>query len=237
MIKKKLVVLSGAGVSAESGVKTFRDSNGLWEKYDIKKVATPEAFQEDPALVLRFYNERRKQLLTVEPNRAHYILAELEEHFDVHIITQNIDDLHERAGSTNVYHMHGQLLKSRGVGYPSILYDCKEDINLGDLCKNGTQLRPDVVWFGETVNNLDIATELVSECDAFLIIGTSMSVWPAAGLIYGVDADKAKTYVIDPKQVVKEHDINDIIHIKEVASKGMEIFKELLLKPDENCCI
>ena len=236
-MKKKLVVLSGAGISAESGVKTFRDYDGLWENHDIKKVATPEAWQEDPTLVLRFYNERRQQLLTVKPNKAHFILAELEEHFDVHIITQNIDDLHERAGSTNVIHMHGELLKSRGVGYPEILYNCKEDISIGDLCKGGTQLRPDVVWFGERVNNLEVATKLVSECDAFLIIGTSMNVWPAAGLIYGVDADKAKIYVIDPIQVVSEHDINDIIHIKEVASKGMEIFKELLLKPDENCCI
>ena len=201
---KKLVVLTGAGISAESGIKTFRDADGLWEGYDIMEVATPEGFAENPELVLEFYNQRRRQLLEVSPNKAHYNLVELEHFFDVEIITQNVDDLHERAGSSNITHLHGELLKVRSSTDESLVLDWNKDLVLGDLAKDKKQLRPHIVWFGEMVPMLEKAIEITKKADALVIIGTSMQVYPAASLI---DYIKPNTpiYFIDPKPSVYEH--------------------------------
>src|SRR5688572_15210372 len=183
MGKSKLVVLSGAGMSAESGLKTFRDSDGLWEGYDVAEVATPRAWKKNPGLVLDFYNMRRKNILDAQPNAGHFGLAELENHFDVHIITQNIDDLHERAGSTNVLHLHGEILKMRSEHSEELIYDIRGDINLGDKAEDGAQLRPAIVWFEEPVPMIEQAIPLVRSADIFLVIGTSLVVYPAAGLV------------------------------------------------------
>jgi len=183
-MKKKLVVLSGAGMSAESGLKTFRDADGLWEGYRIEEVATLEAFHRNPSLVLDFYNERRKQLLTVEPNRAHQLLVILESYFSVQIVTQNVDDLHERAGSTQVLHLHGELLKARSSVKRNLVYPWYKDIVLGDCCELGFQLRPHIVWFGEDVPLIQEAAMHVESADILLIIGTSLQVYPAAGLMH-----------------------------------------------------
>lgn len=193
----KIAVLTGAGISAESGIKTFRDSDGLWEGHDVMEVASPQGFDKDPELVLEFYNLRRQQLLTVEPNAAHKALADLEKYHDVTIITQNVDDLHERAGSTNVIHLHGELLKVRSIGNENYVIDWKDDLKWGDLCPNNFQLRPHIVWFGEMVPNLEPAAQVVSDADAILIIGTSMQVYPAAGLI-GYAKPDVPVYFIDP---------------------------------------
>lgn len=194
---KRVVVLSGAGISAESGLKTFRDSDGLWENHRIEDVATPEAFSKQPELVLNFYNERRKQVKSAFPNKAHLALAELQTFFDVQIITQNIDDLHERAGSKNVLHLHGEILKSRSTINPSLIYDLNSDeINLGDLCELKSQLRPHIVWFGELVPELERAAEIVSECDIFIVVGTSLVVYPAASLVNYVPP-QAKKFVVN----------------------------------------
>src|SRR5690606_9083047 len=197
MEKKTIVVLSGAGVSAESGVKTFRDHNGLWENHRIEDVATPEAWNRDQELVLKFYNQRRKQALEVEPNAAHYAIAELEKFFEVKVITQNVDDLHERAGSKNVLHLHGELFKARSTKYPQDIYEWKEDIVVGTLCPKGTQLRPHIVWFGEQVPAMSEAISQAKTADIFIIIGTSLQVYPAAGLIDFVPVS-AQKYLIDP---------------------------------------
>ncbi len=194
----KIVVLTGAGISAESGLKTFRDSNGLWEGHDVMQVATPEGFQNDPALVLEFYNQRRRQLLKVLPNLAHTALAELESAHDVTIVTQNVDDLHERAGSNSVIHLHGELLKVRSSKNESYILDWKTDVRIGDLCPNGHQLRPHIVWFGEAVPMLDLAIDHVEKADALIIVGTSMQVYPAAGLMQYV-SNNAPIYFVDPK--------------------------------------
>ncbi len=194
---KKLVVLSGAGISAESGIKTFRDSDGLWENHRVEDVASPEGFEKNPQLVLDFYNARRKQLKEVQPNEAHKILAELENNFDVEIITQNVDDLHERAGSTKVLHLHGELMKARPVNFDSKVIPWENDLNLGDLDENGNQLRPHIVWFGEMVPEMDNAVEIASKANIFLVIGTSMQVYPAAGLISYVP-ENCEVFVIDP---------------------------------------
>ena len=195
---KKVVVLSGAGISAESGLKTFRNSDGLWENYRIEDVATPEAFLKQPELVLKFYNERRKQVKLAFPNKAHLALAELQKFYEVHIITQNIDDLHERAGSKNVLHLHGEILKSRSTIDPSLIYDLNSDeIHMGDLCELKSQLRPHIVWFGETVPELKRAAAIVSECDIFIVVGTSLVVYPAASLVDYVSS-QAKKFVVDP---------------------------------------
>lgn len=199
-MKKKLVVLTGAGISAESGIKTFRDSNGLWENHDIMKVASPMGWQEDPVLVLDFYNQRRKQLLQCLPNEAHYALVELESFFDVQIITQNIDDLHEKAGSSKVLHLHGELLKARSTVDKELVYDWKEDIHLGITCERGSQLRPHIVWFGEEVPNLEKAIHITRQADFYLVVGTSLQVYPAAGLLAYVVKDVMVHY-IDPKPV------------------------------------
>lgn len=193
----KIVILTGAGVSAESGIKTFRDAGGLWEGYRVEDVATPEAWRRQPQVVLDFYNERRRQLLTVEPNAAHYALVELESKHDVVVITQNVDDLHERAGSKNVIHLHGELLKSRSTSHEHLIFECKEDILLGDCCPHGSQLRPHIVWFGESVPLLERAIEEIIDAEKVLVIGSSMQVYPAASVVGFAPAD-AGIYYIDP---------------------------------------
>lgn len=199
----KIAVLTGAGVSAESGIKTFRDSDGLWEGHDVMEVASPQGFAKNPALVLDFYNQRRRQLLTVQPNAAHKALADLEKDHDVTIVTQNVDDLHERAGSSKVVHLHGELLKAQSTGDENYIVDWKEDLNLGDLCPNEHQLRPHIVWFGEMVPMLEEAAVVVAEADAIIIVGTSMQVYPAAGLIQYAKPT-AKVYFVDPRPSVSE---------------------------------
>lgn len=198
---KKLVVLSGAGMSAESGLRTFREMGGLWEEYDVYEVASPQGWEKDMELVLRFYNERRKQLQYAEPNRGHYALAEMEQNFDVTIVTQNVDDLHERAGSSNIIHLHGELKKSRSTLDPGLVYDIDGwELNPGDCCEKGSQLRPHIVWFGEAVPAIEEAAKEVAEADILLIIGTSMNVYPAAGLVNYARAG-IPIYLIDPNEV------------------------------------
>ncbi|TVZ14522.1 NAD-dependent deacetylase [Maribacter sp. MAR_2009_72] len=194
---KNIVVLTGAGISAESGLKTFRDANGLWEGHDVMEVATPEGFNKNPELVLEFYNQRRKQLLTVSPNQAHRALVKLEQLYNVTIVTQNVDDLHERAGSSHVVHLHGELLKARSTKNPHDIFYCSNNICVGDLCKNGHQIRPHIVWFGEAVPLLEDAVAYTQMADILIIIGTSMQVYPAAGLI---DFARPETpiYFVDP---------------------------------------
>lgn len=226
-MKKRLVVFSGAGISAESGVKTFRDSDGLWENHHVEDVASPEGFKRDPKLVLDFYNARRKQLLEVLPNRAHLILAELEKHFTVEIITQNVDDLHERAGSNKVLHLHGELKKARPVNSDSNIISWEKDLNLGDLNYEGIQLRPHIVWFGEMVLEMDAAIDLCAKADLFLVIGTSMSVFPAAGLINYVP-DGCEIFVIDP--TLEGNYTKNENYFKCGASEGMELFKKIILE-------
>ena len=224
---KKLVVLSGAGISAESGLKTFRDMGGLWEQYDITEVASPEGWREDPARVLRFYNERRKQLLAARPNVGHRILKELEKYFRVYIITQNIDDLHERAGSREVLHLHGELRKAQSTADPSLVYDIKgAELNIGDLCEKGSQLRPHVVWFGEPVPAMDKAVEIVRQADLFVITGTSLNVYPAAGLVQYTRPD-CHVYVIDPADI-QVPARREVTYIRKKASAGLRELKELL---------
>lgn len=198
---KKVVVLSGAGISAESGLKTFRNNDGLWENYRIEDVATPEAWHRNQKLVLDFYNERRKQVLQAQPNAAHTALARLESKFDVTIVTQNIDDLHERAGSNKVIHLHGEIRKSRSSVDASLLYDIEgTELNLGETCALGSQLRPHIVWFGELVPALETAAQVVSQADIFIVVGTSLIVYPAAGLVeYAMS--KAEKFIVDPQAV------------------------------------
>ncbi|TRX00160.1 SIR2 family NAD-dependent protein deacylase [Flavobacterium gawalongense] len=226
-MKKKLVVLTGAGISAESGIKTFRDSDGLWEGHNVMDVATPEGWHKNPALVLDFYNQRRKQLKEVEPNLGHQILAELENHFDVYIITQNVDDLHERAGSSNVLHLHGELLKVRSSKNVNYILDWQDDLNFGDLDDNQNQLRPHIVWFGEEVPALDEAIAITQKADYFAVIGTSLQVYPAAGLIDFTNPE-TPIYYIDPKPTKIPNLRNLLDVIPEVASEGMKILKKKL---------
>ena len=226
-MKKKLVVLSGAGISAESGVKTFRDSNGLWENHRIEDVASFEGFQKNPQMVLDFYNARRKQLREVEPNNAHLILAEFEAFFDVEIITQNVDDLHERAGSTKITHLHGELLKVRPIDSETEILQWEEDLNVGDFNAKGIQLRPHIVWFGEMVPEMEKAIKLTAEADIFLIIGTSMQVYPAAGLIDYVPAN-CEIFVIDPNLENSYAKYENFF--KTSATEGVKILRELLMR-------
>ena len=221
-MKKKLVILSGAGISAESGVATFRDAGGLWEGHDVMDVASPEGWRKNPALVLDFYNKRRRQLFEVEPNRAHFIAAELEKDFDVTIITQNVDDLHERAGSSKVIHLHGELLKARSVNNEDDIIDFTGDINLGDLHTDGQQLRPHIVWFGEAVPAIEEAAYITEQADYVIVIGTSLQVYPAAGLI---DFAKRTTpiFYIDPKPASIPNLKNPLEVVTMVASEGMEV--------------
>lgn len=198
---KKIVVLTGAGISAESGIRTFRDADGLWEEHRIEEVATPEGWAANPELVLRFYNQRRAQLFDVQPNAGHEALVALEKHFEVHVVTQNVDDLHERAGSSRVLHLHGELRKVRSDRYEHLVYSCETDIQLGDTCERGFQLRPHIVWFGESVPMLGPAAELAEEADIFLIVGTSLQVYPAASLMVYARPDIPFFY-IDPNPQV-----------------------------------
>ena len=197
-MKKKVVVLSGAGMSAESGISTFRDAGGLWEGHDVMTVASPEGWRKNSELVLEFYNQRRRQLLAVQPNAGHRALAALEKDFEVIIVTQNVDDLHERAGSSQVIHLHGELLKVRSTSFPELIYDWREDLKTGDCCERGTQLRPHIVWFGEMGPMLETAAEIVCEADFLFIVGTSLQVYPAAGLVHYARAG-IPVFYIDPK--------------------------------------
>jgi NAD-dependent deacetylase len=223
---KKLVVLTGAGISAESGIKTFRDSDGLWEGHDIEEVATPRAWKRNPELVLRFYNLRRSQVLTVQPNRAHEVLAELEKGFDVQIITQNIDDLHERAGSTRVLHLHGEILKMRSENDESLVAPIHGDINMGDKAPDGHQYRPHIVWFEEPVPLIMEAAKLVSGADIFLVVGTSLVVYPAAGLLDFANPGIPK-FIVDRK-IPATYGIQNLHTIEAPATEGMLLLKEQL---------
>ena len=229
-MKQKIIVLTGAGVSAESGIKTFRDAGGLWEGHDVMQVASPQGWAQNRELVLDFYNQRRKQLQEVQPNAAHKALVELEKKYDVHIITQNIDDLHERAGSSSVIHLHGELLKARSTRYEHLVYDWPQDINIGDKCEQGAQLRPHIVWFGEMVPMLTIAAEITTTADIVMIIGTSMQVYPAAGLV-GYAPPNVNVYYIDPNPSVN-YELSRSQHLKIVAEKAsigvLAVVNELL---------
>ncbi|WP_186758659.1 SIR2 family NAD-dependent protein deacylase [Echinicola salinicaeni] len=227
-MKKKLVVLSGAGISAESGIKTFRDSDGLWENHDIMEVASPDGWRKNKEIVLEFYNQRRKQAQHVSPNAAHYGLADLENDFDVTIITQNIDNLHERAGSSKIIHLHGELFKSQSTLDPNLVYDMDSlEIKLGDKCEKGSQLRPFIVWFGEMVPMMDPAIKATQEADIFVVIGTSLLVYPAASLLQYTNPS-TPTYIIDiniPETGLKDN----LTVIQETASKGVSKLKEFLI--------
>lgn len=224
----KLIVLTGAGMSAESGIRTFREAGGLWEEYDVTEVASPMGWWKNRDLVLRFYNERRRQLAECQPNKGHTGLAELENYFDVHIITQNIDNLHERAGSKKVLHLHGELTKSRSTADPSLVYDIGyKDINPGDKCEKGSQLRPHIVWFGEQVPMMDEAVSITETADIFVVIGTSLNVYPAAGLINHAPAG-ASLWLIDPNEVYVP--VNRKVEvIRKGASDGVAELKQRLL--------
>lgn len=203
--RKKIIVLTGAGISAESGINTFRDAGGLWEGHDVMEVASIEGWHKNPELVLDFYNQRRKQLQYVSPNPAHFAIAHLEKFFEVIVVTQNVDNLHERAGSSNVMHLHGELLKVRSSGNPNLIYDWDEDLCLGDFCDEGHQLRPHIVRFGESVPMIPQAISLVQKADIFIIVGTSLQVYPASGLIDYVKPD-TPIYLVDPKaNEIKSH--------------------------------
>ncbi len=226
---EKLIILSGAGISAESGIKTFRDSDGLWESYRIEDVATPQAWARNQELVLKFYNERRIQVKRAMPNPAHIALVELEKKFQVQIITQNIDDLHERAGSKNVLHLHGEILQSRSTTDSSLVYQIAgDDLKLGELCEKGSQLRPNIVWFGEMVPALDEAIKMVMDCDILIVVGTSLVVYPAAGLINYVPAHAIK-YLVDPDTT--NAGLRGVQFIQNTAGKGIPaLVKQLLQK-------
>lgn len=233
-MKRKLVVLTGAGVSAESGISTFRDSNGLWENYKVEDVASIEGWYRDPATVLDFYNARRAQLQTVSPNDAHRAIAELENDYDVTVVTQNVDNLHERAGSTRIIHLHGELTKVRpenccnemdGFSEESVFDIGSDEIHLGNKAPNGAQLRPHIVWFGEAVPKIESAIDAVEAADILLIVGTSLQVYPAAGL-YRYARHDVPIYIIDPNDVCVRD--GRITHIREVATKGMVEFKNLI---------
>jgi NAD-dependent deacetylase len=228
-MKKKLVVLTGAGISQESGIPTFRDSNGLWEGFRVEDVASPEGWYKNPAVVLDFYNQRRKKALEVQPNQGHKILAELETDFDVVIVTQNVDDLHERAGSSNVIHLHGSLFESRSTIDETLVYPIKGwELNPGDLCERGSQLRPNIVWFGEMVPLIEVAAQHAAEAEIFLVVGTSLVVYPAAGLIHEVPYDAIK-YVVDPN-LPESNRVAGVKYIKEKASTGMQLVRNELLQ-------
>lgn len=228
--KKHLVVLTGAGMSAESGIKTFRDADGLWEGHDVMEVASPNGFARNPRLVLDFYNQRRQQLKEVEPNQAHMDLARLENKFKVTIVTQNVDDLHERAGSSNVVHLHGELRKIRSTGNENDIKEWTEDIVLGDKCENGYQLRPHIVWFGEAVPMIDKAINICETADILVIIGTSMQVYPAASLIDYVPSN-TPIYYIDPKPAIQSS--SKISVISKSATEGMVALISILQEDGE----
>ncbi|MBQ0161327.1 MAG: NAD-dependent deacylase [Bacteroidales bacterium] len=227
---KKVVILTGAGISAESGISTFRDSDGLWEQYRVEDVATPEGYRANPELVLDFYNQRRRQLATVEPNEGHRQLVRLEQKYDVHIITQNVDNLHERAGSSNVLHLHGELTKARSERNPDLIIEIgTRDILMGDKASDGAQLRPHIVWFGEAVPNIEPAAALCEQADFFIVVGTSMNVYPAAGLIHYVPR-QTPCYLVDPKAVAVQRSIQVV---QEKAGTGVKkVVDELMALAD-----
>ncbi|MBP6235243.1 MAG: NAD-dependent deacylase [Saprospiraceae bacterium] len=232
---QKIVVLTGAGISAESGISTFRDADGLWEGHDVMAVASPQGWENDQELVLDFYNQRRRQLKSVSPNEAHFALAKLEKEFDVVVITQNVDNLHERAGSSRIIHLHGELNKVRSTGNSKLIYDWTEDLNEGDLCEQGHQLRPHIVWFGEMVPMLEPALQECETADIFIIIGTSMQVYPAAGLISYAQTG-SKIFYIDPKPHIS-HELNrrsNLNVISEKASVGVVELVDILLKSNKH---
>lgn len=224
---KKIIIFSGAGISAESGLKTFRDSDGLWESYDLTKVATLEAWEKNPKQVLDFYNLRRQQVIDAKPNKAHLSLVSLEQKFNVQIITQNIDNLHERAGSSNILHLHGEISKSRSTISQKKYVIKGSELNIGDLCENNAQLRPDIVWFGEAVPKMIEAEELCKDADILIIIGTSLSVYPAANIVDFIP-ENCKNYLIDPKEI-SNNNLKNLTVIKEKASIGIPILANTLL--------
>ncbi len=224
-----IVVLSGAGISAESGISTFRDSNGLWRNYRFEEVASPQAWARDPALVLEFYNMRRKQLFEVEPNAAHIAIARLEQHYDVRIVTQNVDDLHERAGSTKVLHLHGELKKARSTADSSLIYELNHwELKVGDTCEKGSQLRPHIVWFGEEVSEMTKAIQIVKKAAILLIIGTSLNVYPAAGLIHYAPP-ACRKFLIDPAANHAGHS-EGLTIIREKAGTAIPVLAETLIR-------
>lgn len=231
---EKIVVLTGAGMSAESGIRTFRDANGLWEEHDVMEVASIDGWKRNPELVLRFYNLRRSQLKEVAPNAGHLALARLEQAYDVHIVTQNVDDLHERAGSRHVLHLHGELRKVRSTQYPELVYEWHDDLRLGDLCERGAQLRPHIVWFGEMVPLMEEAAAITAQADKVIIIGTSMQVYPAAGLV-AYAKPKADIYYIDPNPSIN-YELSDRSHLQVITEKATigvpRLVEELLGKSD-----
>ena len=226
--KKKLVILTGAGISAESGLKTFRDSDGLWEGYNIEDVATPRAWKKNAELVLEFYNYRRKNVSEAQPNAAHYGLADLEKDFDTYIITQNIDDLHERAGSSNVLHLHGEIFKMRSEKDEKLIYDIRSDIRMGDVAKDGAQLRPHIVWFEEPVPMIEEAARIASQADIFVVVGTSLVVYPAAGLLHYASASIPK-FILD-KRIPDTSSVSNITAIEKTATAGIMDLQQLLQK-------
>lgn len=227
---EKIVVLSGAGMSAESGVKTFRDSNGLWEGHDVMDVATPEGFARNPERVLEFYNQRRRQAWHCKPNAGHYAIAELEKQYDVTVITQNVDHFHEQAGSSHVIHLHGEIMKARSTGDPELVYDMTgPELNLGDKCEKGYQLRPHIVWFGEAVPMMEPAMQHASSADYFIVVGTSLLVYPAAGLINFVSPEIPK-YVIDPN-IPDVSGVSNVRNYEENATTGLRKVVDELLNP------
>lgn len=227
-MKQKLVVLTGAGMSAESGLSTFRDSGGLWDQYDVKDVASIEGWINNPKLVQDFYNKRRAELKDHSPNEGHYLIKELENIFEVTIITQNVDNFHERAGSQHVIHLHGELSKVRSVKNPSLIYETLEDVHMGDLAEDGNQLRPHIVWFGEEVPKMEEAIKYTAQAEIFLVIGTSLQVYPAASLLNFVPPE-AKIYIIDPNPLEMYLQEN-IIYIQKGATEGLKIFKQKISK-------
>lgn len=230
---KKLVVLTGAGISAESGMSTFRGAGGLWNNFPVEQVATPEGYMRDPGLVTNFYNDLRRQMLRIEPNGAHRMLAELEQYYEVTVVTQNVDNLHERAGSTRIIHLHGELTKvcsTRDPNNPACIRELQPEeyeVKMGDLAPDGSQYRPFIVWFGEAVPRIEDAAEACSRADIFLIIGTSLAVYPAAGLLHYVPAD-AEVYLIDPEEV-DVHSRRSVRFIRKGATEGMHLLMEQLL--------
>lgn len=232
MAKRKLVVLTGAGISAESGLRTFRDSDGLWEGYDVTEVATPRGWKKDPQLVLEFYNMRRRDVAKANPNAAHTGLAALEKDFDVHIITQNIDDLHERGGSTKVLHLHGEIFKMRSEKSEELIYEIKEDIKLGDRAEDGGQLRPHIVWFEEPVPMIEKAIEVVQQAEIFVVVGTSLVVYPAAGLLHYASQVIPK-FIVD-KQIPYTSSVYNLTTIEKPATEGVLYLREMLEKMIDN---
>lgn len=227
MANKNIVIFTGAGISAESGLKTFRDSGGLWEEFKIEDVATPEAWERNRKLVLEFYNQRRKQVMEAEPNAAHYYIAELQRKYNVHVVTQNIDDLHERAGSKNVLHLHGEIMKARSSVDEKLIYPLHNfELNEGVLCDKGSQLRPHIVWFGELVPEMDNAYLITEKADNFVVIGTSLNVYPAAGLLNHI-AHETPKFLVDPGEFNLDY-IKNITHIKQTAVQGVQQLKSFI---------